>query len=154
MLRYLLAALLVLAPISPHLGRAVAGSDGIVIEQPWARASIGVKRPGAAYFLVRNVSDRMVAIVSVATELAGMPQIHETTIDANGVSSMARVDRIEIGPGETFALEPGGAHVMLMRLQRPMTEGETFTLTLRLEDEDEIAIEVPILGLTARGPKG
>jgi copper(I)-binding protein len=41
---------------------------------------------------------------------------------------------------------------MLMDLQRPMVEGESFTMTLMLEDGGEIPVEVPILGIAARGP--
>jgi copper(I)-binding protein len=41
---------------------------------------------------------------------------------------------------------------MLMDLQRPMVEGESFSLSLILAGGEEIAVEVPILGMAARGP--
>jgi copper(I)-binding protein len=41
-----------------------------------------------------------------------------------------------------------------MKLQRPMKEGESFTLTLSFDDGGEVAVEVPILGIAARGPEG
>jgi copper(I)-binding protein len=59
---------------------------------------------------------------------------------------------VEIPAGGSVAFAPGGLHVMLMDLQRPMVEGESFTMTLMLEDGGEIPVEVPILGVTARGP--
>lgn len=134
------------------IGPALADPSEIVIEEPWARASIGMKRPGAAYLEVRNTSDEAKVIIGVETDLAGMPQMHETITNAAGVSSMRKIDRIEIEAGETYAFAPGGAHVMLMKLQRPMIKGEQFTLTLRLEDGGAISTAVPILGLAARGP--
>ena len=132
----------------------VAEPSDIAIERPWARASIGVNRPGAAYLEVRIDGDETIALVGVETDIAAMPQIHQTTTDANGISRMGMVDRIEIAPGETRALEPGGAHVMLMRLQRPMKEGEKFTIKLRFESGEAVTVEVPIRGLAARGPDG
>ena len=60
---------------------------------------------------------------------------------------------IEIAPGESVSLEPGGLHAMLMRLQRPMAKGESFSLTLDFSDGGEIVVEVPILGIAARGPE-
>jgi copper(I)-binding protein len=42
---------------------------------------------------------------------------------------------------------------MLMRLQRPMAKGESFSLTLDFSDGGEIVVEVPILGIAARGPE-
>lgn len=148
----LAAMSLVLAMLSPFFGSALADPSEIVIEQPWARASIGLKRPGAVYFQVRNTSDEMMVLVGVETDLAEMPQIHETTTNSNGVSSMQRIERIEIGSGQTYMLEPGGAHVMLMKLRRPMIEGEQFKLTLQFENGDPISTVIPILGLASRGP--
>ena len=66
---------------------------------------------------------------------------------------MAPAGDIRIAPGETVALEPGGLHAMLMMLQRPMVEGEAFELTLSFSDGGEVSVEVPVLGMTARGPK-
>ena len=90
----------------------------------------------------------------LATPLAMMPEIHETTINAEGVSSMAPVGDITIAPGESVVLEPGGLHAMLMRLQEAMTEGESFPLTLTFSDGGEVTVDVPILGIAARGPEG
>lgn len=133
---------------------AQAGSKDVVIEHPWARASIGVSRPGAAYLTVRNTGAEAVTLTGLVTPLALMPQIHDSTTDAQGVSSMAPAGAITIAPGESVALEPGGLHAMLMRLQAPMVEGETFALTLTFSDGGEVTVEVPILGMTARGPQG
>ena len=132
---------------------AVAEPSDIVVERPWARASIGVNRPGAAYFEVRNDGNETISLVGVETDIAAMPQVHQTTTDASGVSRMSMVERLEIAPGETRALEPGGAHVMLMKLQRPMKEGESFMITLRFEGGETATVEVPIRNLAARGPE-
>ena len=67
---------------------------------------------------------------------------------------MAPAGEITISPGESVALEPGGLHAMLMRLQTAMIEGETFPLTLAFSDGGEVTVDVPILGIAARGPEG
>mgnify|MGYP001793524410 FL=1 len=133
---------------------AFAGSEDVVVEDAWARASIGVNRPGAAYMIIRNTGDEAVTLTGLRTDLAMMPDIHQTSTNAEGVSSMAPAGEIEIAPGEAVSLEPGGLHAMLMRLQRPMAEGESFSLTLDFSDGGEIMVEVPILGIAARGPEG
>lgn len=131
-----------------------AGSEDVVVESPWARASIGTSRPGAAYMTVRNTGDEVVTLTGLATPLAMMPEVHETTTNAQGVSSMVPAGEITIAPGESVALEPGGLHAMLMQLQDPMTEGETFPLTLIFADGGEVPVDVPVLGVAARGPGG
>ncbi len=131
-----------------------AGSEDIAIEDAWARASIGVSRPGAAYMTVRNTGTDPVTLVGLETPLAMMPQIHETKTDATGMSSMAPAGDIVIAPGESVFLEPGGLHAMLMRLQSKMVEGESFSLTLVFAGEETVTVNVPILDIAARGPEG
>lgn len=66
---------------------------------------------------------------------------------------MTPAGEIEIAPGGAIALEPGGLHAMLMQLQRPMVDGETFQLTLVIANGDDVTVEVPIRGFAARGPQ-
>ncbi len=139
-------ALLIAAP------PVLAEGDEVVIESAWSRASIGTSRPGVAYMALINTGDAPVVVSGLRTDLAAMPMIHASTTDAQGVTRMSHMEEVEIAPGETVALEPGGLHVMLMDLQRPMVEGESFTLSLILAGGEEIAAEVPILGIASRGP--
>jgi len=132
---------------------AMAGSADVVVENAWARASIGTFRPGAAYMEVHNRGDEPVTLTGLRTDLAMLPEVHRTATDEQGVSSMSPAGQIVIAPGETVAFEPGGLHAMLMQLQRPMEEGETFPLTLTFSDGGETTVEVPILGIAARGPE-
>ena len=132
---------------------AFAGSEDVVVENAWSRASIGVNRPGAVYMTVRNTGEYAVTLTGLATPLAMMPEIHESKTNSNGISSMAPAGEITIEPGQSVALEPGGLHAMLMMLQNLMIEGETFPLTLTFSDGGEVAVEVPILGIAARGPE-
>ncbi|WP_170481517.1 copper chaperone PCu(A)C [Ruegeria arenilitoris] len=131
----------------------LAGVDDVVVEGAWSRASIGTNRPGVAYMTIRNTGNEAVTLMSIRTDLAMMPEIHQTSTNAEGVSSMAPAGELEIASGGSVALEPGGLHAMLMRLQRPMTEGESFTLTLIFADGAEKTVNVPIFGIAARGPE-
>src|SRR6056297_2211470 len=124
----------------------LAGGEDVVIEDAWSRASIGTSRPGVAYMTLLNTGAEPVVVTGLRTDLAMMPMIHASTTDAQGVTRMTHMEQVEIAAGDTVALEPGGLHVMLMDLQRPMVEGESFMLSLILADGEEIAVEVPILG--------
>ena len=147
-------ALAVLLTVAGLSAPALAGSEDVVVENAWSRASIGVNRPGAAYLTVRNTGEDAVTLTGLATPLAMMPEIHESKTNSDGVSSMAPAGEITIEPGQSVALEPGGLHAMLMKLQEPMTEGENFPLTLTFSDGGKVTVEVPILGIAARGPEG
>ncbi|WP_306121178.1 copper chaperone PCu(A)C [Roseovarius sp. MMSF_3359] len=140
--------------IAGFAATAKAEELAVVVEEAWSRASIGTNRPGAAYMTIRNTGDETKVLAGLRTDLAMMPEIHLTSTNEQGVSSMSPAGEIEISPGDAVALEPGGLHAMLMRLSRPMVEGEAFSLTLVFADGDEVIVEVPILGIAARGPEG
>lgn len=129
-----------------------AGTTDITVMDVWSRASIGTSRPSAAYLTVRNNGGEMMTLVRVRSEIAARSEIHRSSTNEQGVSSMAPAGDIEILPGQTVTLQPGGLHVMLMGLQQPMAESDTFMLWLVFADGNEISVEVPILGLAARGP--
>lgn len=141
-------ALTLLIGASPVL----AGGEDVVVEDAWSRASIGTSRPGVAYMTLRNTGGDPVVVTGLRTDLARMPMIHATTTDAQGVTRMSHMEEVEIAAGETVALAPGGLHVMLMDLQRPMVEGESYTLSVIFADGTEATVDVPILGIAARGP--
>ena len=102
---------------------------------------------------ILNTGDETVILTGLKTDIAMMPEIHRSSTNEQGVSSMAPAGDVSIAPGETVALEPGGLHAMLMKLQRPMKEGETFPLSLIFSDGGGVSVEVPVLGIAARGPE-
>lgn len=132
---------------------SIAGTEDIVVEGAWARATISTSRPGAAYMTLHNNGSDHVTLQGLETPLAMMAEIHETMTNANGVSSMTPAGEITIPPGESVSLKPGGLHAMLMRLQTKLVEGETFPLTLNFSDGKTLIVDVPILGIAARGPE-
>jgi len=152
-MRYPICALLMVLTIGVP-ATAYAGSDDVIVENAWARAAIGTSRPGAAYMDISNTGDEPVTLTGIETDLAMMPMIHRSATDAKGVSSMSAVGDIVIAPGETVMLEPGGYHAMLMKLRQPMKEGESFPLILLFSDDGIVVVEIPILGIAARGPEG
>lgn len=153
LLRHLIVTLFLALP-AVSLAQDAAKGTQIVVEKPWARASLGTSRPGGAYFILRNEGDAPVSLIGLQADISGMISIHETKTTSDGISSMAPAGNIEIPPGATVALEPGGYHAMLMQLQSPLIKGETFPLTLTFSDGTELEINVPILGIGARGPEG
>ena len=137
---------------APLRAEDMSSTSRIVVEGPWARASIGTSRPGAVYLTLRNQGTDPVSLVGLRADISGIASIHETRTNSHGVSSMTPVEDIEIQAGSTIALEPGGYHAMLSQLKSPLVEGKTFPLTLLFADGSELQITVPILGMGARGP--
>ncbi len=61
-----------------------------------------------------------------------------------GAMTMRPVDRIDLPAGESVSLEPGGYHVMLLDLAKPLEAGETIEVTLTFEQAGEQTVQVPV----------
>ena len=149
--RAILIAALSLLPMTAQAQRTVHGDA--VVEDAWARAA-REGGTGAAYFTVRNTGTDRLRLTDVRTDVASIVTFDKTEVGEDGVARMSAVPGIVIEPGETLTLEPGGMHVMLVDLDRPLVEGGTLPLRLTFYDSDEVTVEVPILGIAARGPDG
>ena len=64
---------------------------------------------------------------------------------------MRQVTALEIKPGETLELKPGGMHVMFMGLKQPLRQGQKVKGTLVFEKAGTIAIEFTVQAVGAPG---
>lgn len=145
MLRSLTIALTLTGSLIASSAFADGAADAVSIEDPWARASVAPGRPSAAYMKVENTSDEAIVLTGARTDAAMMVEIHITETDANGVSGMRPVGPVVIEPGAVAVLEPGGMHVMMMKLAAPLEDGQTVEMVLEFEDGAELNIDVPVL---------
>ncbi|MGH1479280.1 MAG: copper chaperone PCu(A)C [Geminicoccales bacterium] len=123
----------------------------IKISKPWARASLGVNRPAAAYFTLRNTGNTADQLVSVTSPLAEKVSIHITKQD-NGIMRMSAAEQLEIRAGKTVELKPGGLHVMMMKLNAPLKKGGTTELHLSFKHAGKVIVHLPIFGPGASAP--
>ncbi len=123
----------------------------ITIDHPWARATAGQAPNGAAYLTLTNDGTTADYLVSAAGEVAKRVELHQHSI-VDGVMQMRRVDEVQVAPGEPTVLEPGGLHVMLIGLNAPLKEGETFPLTLTFKEAGAVTVTVSIESIGAMSP--
>lgn len=150
------AALLLAAGLAGFNAPAALAHDytfgALSIGHPWARASAGPARNGAAFLVIENAgpADRL---LSVSAEVSERVELHTHLMEGD-VMKMRRVDAVEVPGQGTAALRPGGLHIMLMGLKQPLQEGERFPLTLTFETAGEVTVEVAVEGVASMGPEG
>jgi periplasmic copper chaperone A len=126
-------------------------AEGLKVEQPWARASLAGVRNGIVYGRLIDEGSATVDLVSASSPVAVRVEFHEHSM-SNGVMTMRQLDSIEVKPGAFVQLLPGGLHIMLFDLKRPLKAGDSFPLTLKLADGESVTVSVPVLDATAAGP--
>lgn len=150
-LRHTCAALLAAATFA-CAGAVSAQQAPVEVAGAWSRASLAPSRPGVLYLDITNTGDAPVALTGLETDVAAMPQIHRSITTDDGAAKMERAGRIEIAPGATVSLEPGGLHGMLMKLRDPLKEGDSYVVTLTFGGGARVDVTVPVLGVRATGP--
>jgi copper(I)-binding protein len=97
------------------------------------------------------VADELVAISTSLARSASLRVAGESDADGGGghenhdgaVSEMTMGDAVmDLGPNSTVELAPGGLHVMLEGLERPLVEGESFELVLMFREAGEREVNV------------
>jgi len=143
------AALLVLVflvhvPARAAESRAAEYRAGnLVVTGPWSRPTPPVATVGAVYFSMANVGRTADRLIAISTPIARKVEIHEDH-NVRGTVQMRAVESVECPPGVTVKAEPGGLHVMLLDLVRPLVAGMEFPLSLRFRDAGVLTVQVAV----------
>lgn len=115
----------------------------LAVEDAWAPPSLDGASVGTAFVTIANHGDKDLTIHSLSSPVATTVELH-THVMENGKMQMRRVEPMEIPAHGTLSMKPGGLHLMLIGLRRPITDSETITVTLKLTDGYSQSIAFPV----------
>jgi copper(I)-binding protein len=137
-----------LAAAALALATALAGAAGertLQIRNPQARATAPSQPTGGGYFAIVNTgreADRLLG--ASAPTVADRVELHRMQMEGD-VMRMREVGTIDVPAGKTVELQPGGLHLMLFGLKRPLVAGQAFPLTLRFEKAGAVEVEMKVV---------
>lgn len=114
-----------------HLLPAQADADKVKIEGAWARATAPGQEVAAAYMKLTSAED--LTVVKVESPAADFVEIHKMSMN-NGTMEMRMLEELKLPAGQTVKLEPGGFHLMLIDLKKPLQDGAQVHFNLHLKD--------------------
>lgn len=114
------------------------------VEQPWARATPGAARNGAAYMVITNAGNAPDQLIAAASPVADKVELHTHVVEGD-IMRMRPVKAIDINVGEPAVLRPGGLHIMLIGLKQPLQEGQPFPLTLTFANAGSLTVTVDVV---------
>lgn len=126
---------------------AVFGAD-IEIDGAYARASIPNVPNSAAFFVIKNNSDKDIAITSANSDIAEKNELH-THIKENQMLKMMKIEKLVVPAKSSLELKSGGDHVMLIGLKKELKAGDEISLELSFSDGDKKSIKVPVKDLAS-----
>ena len=122
-----------------------AGS--LTLEQPWSRATPGGAKVGGGYLRITNTGTAPDRLVGGSFPLASKVEVHEMRMDGDVMRMKPVEGGLEIEPGATVELKPGGYHLMFMDLKEPLKEGQTVKGTLVFEKAGSVEVEYAVRGM-------
>jgi copper(I)-binding protein len=141
--RQLLAATLSGASLLAACGESTTPRADVRVEGAWVRAVVGPDANTAAYMTLHNGGTAADRLMGARSEVAGMTELHRTTIDSTGLARMGKVEAVDLPAGATVQLEPGGYHLMLMGVGS-LQEGDTIGITLLLQGSDSVLVAAEV----------
>lgn len=106
----------------------------IIVSDAWMRPTNPGQEVGAAYMTLLSKQD--ISIVGVESSVTDSVEVHSMSME-NGVMRMRMLENFELKAGKPYKLSPGGFHLMLFDLKKPMIVGEqvSFTLHFKLNNQ-------------------
>jgi uncharacterized protein YcnI/copper(I)-binding protein len=124
----------------------------LIIERPWTRATPRAAPVAGGYLKITNngvVADRL---IGGSFELAGKVEVHEMS-EEGGMMRMRQLPLgLEIAPGASVELRPGGYHLMFMDLKQGILAGQNLKGALVFEKAGRIEVEFDAAAMGASTP--
>ncbi|PMJ92919.1 copper chaperone PCu(A)C [Vibrio sp. 10N.261.55.A7] len=122
---------------------AHAHEVNIMAHHPYARATPPGAVNSAVFAHLMNNSTVDQVIVSASTSVAGKVELHDVVMDGD-VMKMRQISQLVVPAEGMLELKPGGLHIMLFDLSKPLVEGESIDVEFTLESGDKYSFTAPI----------
>lgn len=147
-------ALLAAVPLTALAGAAssaAAQTATVTAKDVWVREAPAGRPTTAVFLVLTNSGTTARHVVSGATAVADTLELHEMKRDGN-MMQMSPVSRITVPAGGDVTLRPGGLHLMLFGLRKPLVAGDTIRVSLTLDDGTKLEVPAEVRAMMGRMP--
>lgn len=111
-----------------------------VVTDVFAHATKPGQPVGAVYMTIKPLTDTK--LVKAESDVSNITEIHSMGME-NGVMKMKAISALPLPAGQIVKLKPGGYHIMLIELKKPLVTGETVNLKLSFEGKEKVSV-IPV----------
>lgn len=146
-------AALALSALIPSLATAHDfAAGGLVIQNPWARATPGGAQVAGGYLTIVNKGATPDQLVGGSFEASSGFELHRMSMDG-GVMKMRPTGPLAIPAGGQLSLDPSATHIMFTGLRHGLKKGEAVDGTLVFEHAGTVAVKFDVQGIGAKAPR-
>jgi copper(I)-binding protein len=110
----------------------LSANAAVTISDAWVRATRPGQEVGAAYMTLSSTG--WSCLTKASSTAAGTIEMHSMSMN-DGVMKMRMLEHLELPAGKPVKLAPGGFHLMLFDLKKPLAAGSSVEMVLTFEDE-------------------
>jgi copper(I)-binding protein len=118
-------------------------ASGIEVKDAYVRATPPGLPNSAAFMSVENGTNKDIAIVKATSDISKVVELHTHSMK-DGMMKMYQVPKIDVPANGETTLKPGGFHVMLIGLHKPLKVGEKVTFTLIFSNGESKTVTAPV----------
>ena len=111
------------------------------ISDVWVKATVPGGSVTGAYMQIRSATP--LKLVKIDSPAARLIELHESKM-TDGVMEMKALDGVDIPAGMRVTLKPGGMHVMMMKIAKPIVAGDNVPLTLTFIGADKKSFQIKV----------
>ena len=123
---------------------ATVQAGGLQVRNPYIRELPPGQSVSAGFFALINDSAAPIALVGASSDVAERVEMHAHRM-TGGKMRMDRLRRVEVPAAGELQFKPGGLHLMLIGLKRPLRAGDSVEVTLLDEQGDRYPVVLPVI---------
>lgn len=118
---------------------------GLSVTDAWSRPAAQGGN-GAGFLTIANTGKSADRLVSVSSPIAARVEMHESMVMDGKAMMHPRPGGAALPPGGKVEFKPGGWHLMLIGLKKPLKAGETFPATLTFQKGGKVTVNFTVRG--------
>ncbi|MFT3790009.1 MAG: copper chaperone PCu(A)C [Rudaea sp.] len=120
--------------------QAAFAAGRLEIAGAWIRTAPPGAMMLAGYATLRNTGDAPLIVTGAGSDAFGDVSLHGS-VSVDGVERMQALGEVEIAPGASVVLAPGGKHLMLMRPKGGIEVGESIKIHFATKSGEGVAAD-------------
>lgn len=140
----LAASLLLSTPLLAHHDGETVEKSGIRVSHAHTHEAAATAHGIHVYLTIENTGDTPDRLVSAAVPFANAGRFEANVLAADGTLGIQAVPAIAVEPGQTLVLQPGSIRVVFDNVQKPVTAGSHFDMTLVFENAGPLEMVVEV----------
>ncbi len=144
MIRFSYRAILAVSVLLAFAPPAMAQADSPIHVSDAKSRPTAPGGTGVVYMTVANQGSADDSLTALSTTIADKAEMHRTVKGDGGIMKMEAVDTLPVKASGAVTFGPGGLHVMLTGLKKPLAAGDSFPLTLTFARAGAVTITVTV----------